>query len=102
MFNIVLGAGRCTEPGSRYLLAQCCLALGKYAEAEEALVGPMQPLAIPSSAPTAIPGGAAGLYLLGRICRCCHTVSTHPPGPIRGLHSPSFRMAVWDSCNWST
>ena len=44
------------------------MALGKLAEAEEALVGPMLPMGVSSDAP--IPGGAAGLYLLARICRC--------------------------------
>ena len=43
------------------------MALGKLAEAEEALVGPMLPMGVSSDAP--IPGGAAGLYLLARICR---------------------------------
>lgn len=61
-------AGRCSEAGSRYLLAQCCFSLGKYAEAEEALLGPAQPSYLPSGGSTT-PGGAAGLYLLGRICR---------------------------------
>ena len=66
----VVLAGRCSEPGSRYLLAQCCLSLGKYAEAEEALAGPMHSMGAASETFAHTPGGAAGQYLLGRICRC--------------------------------
>lgn len=66
--------GRCSEAGSRYLLAQCCFSLGKYAEAEEALLGPAQPSYLPSGGSTT-PGGAAGLYLLGRICRLTQRVT---------------------------
>ncbi|KAK9797012.1 hypothetical protein WJX73_004710 [Symbiochloris irregularis] len=61
--------GKCTEHSSRYLLAQCCLALGKLSEAEEALIGPMLPRGVALSPEAPIPGGAAGLYLLARICR---------------------------------
>lgn len=65
---LTCNAGRCVEPSSRYLLAQSCLSLGKYTEAEDALVGPLQPAGMTNGF-TNVPGGAAGLYLLGRICR---------------------------------
>lgn len=68
--NRISHAGQhCTSNGARYLLAQCCVALGRLAEAEEALTRPARPLRGQQPQPQATPGGAAGLYLLGKINR---------------------------------
>ena len=61
----------CRLASNRYLLATCCMSLGKLTEAEAALVpagGAPQTL----HAAATIPGGAAGLYLLGSISRRNH------------------------------
>ncbi|EIE23188.1 TPR-like protein [Coccomyxa subellipsoidea C-169] len=52
----------CSDSQSRYLLAQCCLRLGKLNEAEQAL----NPDGDPQKGE--VPHGAAGYYLLGKIC----------------------------------
>lgn len=56
-------------PANRYLLATCCFSLGKLDEAEATLLPSGQFSAFSPQAAQEIPGGAAGLYLLGRICR---------------------------------
>jgi len=55
---------------NRYLLATCCYALNKLEEAEAALAphGVERALQLVQS----VPGGAAGLYLLGCVCRRSH------------------------------
>ncbi|KAK9825199.1 hypothetical protein WJX81_006564 [Elliptochloris bilobata] len=50
------------DADSRYLLAQCCLQLGKLPEAEQAL-------SAEHTDGSGVPHGAAGYYLLGRVCR---------------------------------
>lgn len=52
---------------NRYLFAQCCLALSadKHNDAEQALLTYKNPVTGKSE----MPGGAAGYYLLGRICK---------------------------------
>ncbi|CAM9824039.1 unnamed protein product [Choristocarpus tenellus] len=60
-------------PQNRYLLALCCLNMGKLAEAERALLEGTKVLDLGPKAckdalradPCPIPNGAAGLYLLG-------------------------------------
>lgn len=59
---------------NRYLFALSCLSLGKLNEVERALLSPMSAKAFKSQTVEvkdleAIPGGAAGLYLLGVVCR---------------------------------
>lgn len=49
-----LGSDSC-----RYLFAVCCVELGKYTEAEAAL--------LPNNDAEKVPNGAAGLYLLGKV-----------------------------------
>lgn len=63
-----------TYQPSRYLFAVACIALGKFSEAERALlpVSYMQPQSMTTEIVDQIPGGAAGLYLLGVICRKEH------------------------------
>eukprot|EP00877_Chromochloris_zofingiensis_P008854 jgi/Chrzof1/4221/Cz14g03180.t1 len=48
------------SPQSRYLFALCCMELSKFQEADAALL---------RDGEEQVPNGAAGLYLLGRICR---------------------------------
>ena len=55
----------CTAPQNRYLLALCCMRLGKLPEAQTALLGPSMP---DTDASASLPNGAAGLYLMGMIC----------------------------------
>ncbi|BDA50167.1 Cell division cycle protein 27 homolog [Coccomyxa sp. Obi] len=59
-YNLLLGNSN--DPQSRYLLAQCCMRLGKHQEAEHAL-NPDGDRAMGE-----VPNGAAGYYLLGKIC----------------------------------
>ena len=61
---------RCTLPANRYLLATCCYSLGKLDEAEATLVQQGAPPSMQTAA--SVPGGAAGLYLLGCVCRRGH------------------------------
>ncbi len=59
---------------NRYLLATCCLALDKLEEAERVLL-PFPhclPQNLTNTAASQIPGGAAGIYLLGIICKRGH------------------------------
>ncbi|KAK9823416.1 hypothetical protein WJX72_002594 [[Myrmecia] bisecta] len=57
-YHLLLGA---SSPQSRYLLALCCMQMGKMTEAEHALY--------PDQDSSAVPNGAAGFFLLGRISR---------------------------------
>jgi tetratricopeptide (TPR) repeat protein len=60
----------CETLQARYLLAIVCVSLRKYREAERALIrNPVPANAIASLSTASIPGGAAGFYLLGNICR---------------------------------
>ena len=56
---------------NRYLLATCCVQLDKLEEAERALLPypHCQPQALTHRMISEIPGGAAGLFLLGKICK---------------------------------
>ena len=56
---------------NRYLLALSCFSLGKYSEAERALIpgSNRQPREFTAELLSSVPGNAAGLYLLGNICR---------------------------------
>lgn len=57
----------CDAPQNRYLLALCCMRLGRLPEAQTALLG--QSSNGPDTEATAtLPNGAAGLYLMGIIC----------------------------------
>ena len=56
----------CTAPQNRYLLALCCMRLGRLPEAQTALLGPSA--GPDTEANAALPNGAAGLYLMGVIC----------------------------------
>ena len=55
----------CSAPQNRYLLALCCMRLGRLPEAQTALLGASMP---DTDASAALPNGAAGLYLMGTIC----------------------------------
>ncbi|GAB9464329.1 Anaphase-promoting complex subunit [Globisporangium polare] len=57
------------RPQNRYLLAVCCFQQGKLIEAENALRGDGDHHFVDVQASEQIPNGAAGLYLMGRICR---------------------------------
>ncbi|DBA97960.1 TPA: Cell division cycle protein 27 [Trebouxia sp. C0006] len=57
-YHLLMGS---QDVQSRWLLAQCCMSMNKYTEAEQALN--------PNSDGTDVPNGAAGFYLLGKICR---------------------------------
>lgn len=55
----------CAAPQNRYLLALCCMRLGRLPEAQVALLGTsMQD----TEGTAVVPNGAAGLYLMGMIC----------------------------------
>lgn len=54
-----------TAPQNRYLLALCCMRLGRLPEAQTALLGPAAP---DTDATATLPNGAAGLYLMGMVC----------------------------------
>uniref|UniRef100_K3W6X7 Cdc23 domain-containing protein n=1 Tax=Globisporangium ultimum (strain ATCC 200006 / CBS 805.95 / DAOM BR144) TaxID=431595 RepID=K3W6X7_GLOUD len=56
-------------PSNRYLLAVCCFQQDKLVEAENALRGEGDWHFVDATAKEEIPCGAAGLYLMGRICR---------------------------------
>jgi len=60
-------------PANRYLFAMAALQLGKLSEAERALLptagADKGSTTKPGQPDTAVPGGAAGLYLLGQVCR---------------------------------
>jgi anaphase-promoting complex subunit 3 len=62
----------CDIPQGRYLFAVVCIALKKYKEAEKALLR-KNPIKMSDlgkvGVADSVPGGAAGLYLLGLICR---------------------------------
>lgn len=51
---------------NRYLFALTCISLGKFKEAEKSLLPTLE---TDNFDPEDVPGGAAGLYLLGIICR---------------------------------
>ncbi|EGZ28162.1 hypothetical protein PHYSODRAFT_554422 [Phytophthora sojae] len=59
----------CTRLENRYLLACCCFEQGKLVEAENALLGGENCHIDDVDAMENVPAGAAGLYLLGRVCR---------------------------------
>ncbi|KAF4325024.1 hypothetical protein BBO99_00000618 [Phytophthora kernoviae] len=59
--------GRATRPENRYLLACCSFEQGQFTEAENALLGGED--IDDQDALDNVPAGAAGLYLLGRVCR---------------------------------
>ncbi|KAG6610043.1 putative anaphase-promoting complex subunit [Phytophthora cinnamomi] len=59
----------CSRPKNRYLLACCCFEQGKLVEAENALLGGESYHVDDVDAMENVPAGAAGLYLLGRVCR---------------------------------
>ena len=63
-----------TTPSNRYLLAQACIGLQKYHEAEMALTSHqiLDPKTIDIETALEIPGHAAGLYLLGVACKRQH------------------------------
>lgn len=67
----VLAGARRAE--NRYLLASCCLEQGRLTEAEDALLDGDGERAFSPVAGSAddrdIPLGAAGMYLMGRICK---------------------------------
>jgi anaphase-promoting complex subunit 3 len=58
-----------TRPENRYLLACCCFQQGQLVEAENALLGGENFHIDDASALENVPAAAAGLYLLGRVCR---------------------------------
>ncbi|OQR91065.1 anaphase-promoting complex subunit [Achlya hypogyna] len=55
------------SPHNKYLLALCCYEAGRLTEAESALLASNHASVV--SEPDHIPNGAAGLYLMGCICR---------------------------------
>ena len=55
-----------TAPQNRYLLALCCMRLGRLPEAQAALLG--RENINDTEGVAALPNGAAGLYLMGMIC----------------------------------
>lgn len=57
------------RPQNRYLLALCYFQQNKLVDAENALRGDGDHHFVDELASERIPNGAAGLYLLGRICR---------------------------------
>ena len=63
-----------TTPSNRYLLAQACIQLRKYNEAEMALTSnqSLDPKAMTIDSALEVPGQAAGLYLLGIACKQQH------------------------------
>ncbi|KAG7393609.1 Cell division cycle protein 27 [Phytophthora pseudosyringae] len=63
---VLIGA---TRAENRYLLACCCFQQGQVVEAENALLGGENCHIDDLDAMENVPAGAAGLYLLGRICR---------------------------------
>ncbi|RLN69194.1 hypothetical protein BBJ28_00015222, partial [Nothophytophthora sp. Chile5] len=63
---VLSGAKR---PENRYLLATCCFQQGKLTEAENALLGGENRFIDDMDAIDHVPAGAAGLYLLGRVCK---------------------------------
>ncbi|OWZ21658.1 Anaphase-promoting complex subunit [Phytophthora megakarya] len=58
-----------TRPENRYLLACCCFQHNQLVEAENALLGGEHCHIDAAYALENVPAGAAGLYLLGRVCR---------------------------------
>lgn len=62
------------SPENRYHFALVCLELGKYAEAQGSLLSSNigHPNDLSAADVAAIPGGAAGLYILGMVCRREH------------------------------
>ena len=58
-----------TRAENRYLLACCCFQLGRLVEAESALLGGEGHHIDDVDAIRNVPKGAAGLYLLGKVCR---------------------------------
>ena len=86
-----------TYQPSRYLFAVACIALGKFSEAERALlpVSYMQPQSMTTEIVDQIPGGAAGLYLLGVICRKEHRFPAAIDYFHKSLHKdPSMWCAI--------
>ena len=64
----------CISGENRYFLALCCFDMSEYSDAERALLGGDQKMPEITSdtaieTPNSIPNGAAGLHLLGNICR---------------------------------
>ena len=60
--SVLAGA---TAPQNRYLLAVCCMRLGRLSDASTALLGPGNP---DNEAVANVPNGACGLYLIGMVC----------------------------------
>ncbi|CEG48107.1 DNA-binding cell division cycle control protein [Plasmopara halstedii] len=58
-----------TSADNRYLLASCCFQLNRLIETESALLGGESYHIVDLDALKNVPAGAAGLYLLGRVCR---------------------------------
>lgn len=67
-YLILHGAGKALNDVNRYLLSLACVELNKYEEAE-AVLKPKSVEKVTFDSLLEVPGGAAGVYLLGRICR---------------------------------
>lgn len=85
-------------PQNRYLLAICCFQQGKLVEAENALRGEGDRHFVDVQANEDIPNGAAGLYLMGRICRRANRREQAIKYFIK-----RYTLRVWDpQCRWRT
>lgn len=65
----------CTDSTNKYMFASICVQLKKYNEAEKCLLADVNisdPRYLTDDDIQAIPGGAAGLYTLGLVCRKQH------------------------------
>ena len=65
----------CTDSSNKYMFASVCVQLKKFSEAEKCLLADINvsdPKHLTDDDIQAIPGGAAGLYMLGLVCRKQH------------------------------
>ncbi|PNH01735.1 Cell division cycle protein 27 B, partial [Tetrabaena socialis] len=72
---------------SRYLLAVCCVSMGRYPEAKDALL---------RLGEAEIPHGAAGLYLLGKVCRLTSCMSEAKDYYFRALRLNPLLWAAYE------
>eukprot|EP00198_Chlamydomonas_reinhardtii_P011747 XP_001701084.1 subunit of anaphase promoting complex [Chlamydomonas reinhardtii] len=72
---------------SRYLLAVCCLGMGRYPEAKDALL---------RMGEAEIPYGPAGLYLMGRCCRLTHCMAEAKDFYLRALRGNPLLWSAYE------
>lgn len=86
---------------AKYLFATACLGLDKHAEAEGVLTRDLTLEQITAAELANTPGGAAGVYLLGKICRKQQRMEyakQYYTVALKVRHTPSVRHIAANAC----